>query len=178
MIIPQRWLSAQLSEGLASLFKGGLHFGGVTSIFWLGNGSGSWAFWVVLLCESFLFRYTQIWGFSHIGICLWWENCHLRRKVLVWGRSGGVGQGWKCRARGTSTVPRVLSPTPSTLLSQRYQGHWREPRTPALSWILAVRASLLTACLWLARRACFPCFRCEFHSDATSLFLGGFFWLS
>lgn len=89
MIIPQRWLLAQLSEGVASLFKGGLHFGGVTSIFWLGNGSRSWAFWVVLLCESFLFHYTQIWGFSHIEICLWWENCHLRRKGLVWGTSGG-----------------------------------------------------------------------------------------
>lgn len=65
--------------------KGGLNFGGVPSMFWLGNGSRNWSFWVVLLCVSFLFQYTQNWEFSHSEICLWLEICNSRRRVLVCG---------------------------------------------------------------------------------------------
>lgn len=44
---------------------------------------------------------------------------------------------------------------------------------PPLQWILTVKAGPSTACLKVTRRACFPCFRCEVHSDTISLFLEG-----
>lgn len=136
-------------------------------LFWLGNGLRSRTFWVVFLCDAFFFFFlhcTQIWEFSHSEICLWLENCHSRRKLLVCGRS------W----RGGPDVWSVSSPTPSTLVSQRYRGHWWEKLITAFQQILTVRVSLITAWPELARRVCFHCFRCELQSDATSLFLGGF----
>ena len=84
-VIPQRGLLAQLSEAVASLFIGRLHFAGVPCTFWLADWSRSWILGVLLLHESFLWEYIQMWGFYHLEILLWLENCHSRRKVLVQG---------------------------------------------------------------------------------------------
>ena len=72
-----------------------------------------------------------------------------------------------------STVPCAFSPPPATRMSQRCQGPWWERLIPPLQWILTVKAGPSTACLKVTRWACFPCFRCEVHSDTISLFLEG-----
>ena len=61
--------------------------------------------------------------------------------------------------------------TPATLVSQRYQRPWQEQQISPLQWILTVKAGPSTACFQMIRRVCFPCFRCEVHSDTISLFL-------
>lgn len=108
-----------------------------------------------------------MWGFYHLEILLWLENCHSRRKVLVQGgRAGRVEP-------GSPPLCPVHSPPPAPLMSQRCQGPWWERLIPPLQWILTVKAGPSTACLKVTRRACFPCFRCELHSDTISLFLEG-----
>ena len=105
-----------------------------------------------MLCESFLFQYTQNWDFLILRYDCGWKMVMLggracKRQVL--GRRGG------CRQPGTGPgAHSVRSPSPSSPELQT-------PETLAEMINLTVSVSLVTAGLELARWAGFRCFRCE-----------------
>lgn len=133
-------------QEVASLLKGGLNFGCVPSVFWLGKGSRNWTFWVVLLCESFLFQYTQNWKLSHVEICLWLDNVTLEGNCLYMAGLGEEGQ--KPWAWHSSTCTWYELPDPVLPGISETSAETTDHSPP---WILTIRLSLITAWLQLAR---------------------------